>query len=237
MRREIFDKNLIEKFLVFMQSRNFEVLFEAKKNQLVYYSESEALMKLRLPLDLEFDPEKNQTNLLDFKHYVLVLIRSGIAAVGYFENFINTDHKVFRAYMVRKKQGKSQIKYLKTKGKSRAGSRVRLSETLEFFEEINIRLSSYFKDFRVDQIGITCSETLMPYLFGSKEETPFDKKDPRIFKIPKHIQNPTYEELLKTNDFLLSAEIKYNDKGEELWKDFLASVDEKNEKISPEDNW
>lgn len=237
MIREIFDKNLIGKFMLFMQSRNFDIHFEAKKNQLVYFSEAEALIKLRLPLDLEFDPEKNQTNSADFKHYILVLIRSGIAAVGYFEDYKNTDHKVFRAYMVRKKQGKSQIKYLKTKGKSRAGSRVRLNETLEFFEEINIRLSSYFEEFRVDKIGITCSETLMPYLFGSKEETPFGKKDPRIFKIPKHIQNPTYAELLKTNEFLLKAEIKYNEKGSELWMAFLASIDEIKDKIHPEDNW
>jgi len=237
MIREIFDKNLIWKFFVFMDSQNLESEFDAKKNQLVYSSESEKVIKLRFPLDMEFEAEKKQIISVDFKQYILIIIRAGIATVGYFENYKNTDHKVFRAYMVRKKQGKSQIKYLKTKGKSRAGSRVRLSETLEFFEEINIRLSSYFKEFRVDQIGITCSETLLPYLFGSKTVTPFDKKDPRIFKIPKHIQNPTYEELLKTNEFLLKSEIKYTEKGAELWQEFLTSIEERNDKISPEDNW
>ena len=48
--------------------------------------------------------------------------------------------------MVRKKRGVSQIKHLKTKGKSRAGSRVRLAETEEFFENINGRLQDYFEE-------------------------------------------------------------------------------------------
>ena len=144
-------------------------------------------------------------------HYIILLIQSGSCAIGYFENGINLDHKVFRAYMVRKKQGTSQIKYLKTKGKSRAGSRVRLAETVEFFENINERLQEYFAQHRIDRIALSCSKTLLPYLFASKVPPPFEKRDPRIYKIPKHIHTPIYEVMLDTHKFLLKGELLYEE--------------------------
>ncbi|MFD3001883.1 hypothetical protein ACFS7Z_16030 [Pontibacter toksunensis] len=144
-------------------------------------------------------------------NYVIVLIQAGNCALGYFENGINLDHKVFRSYMVRKKQGKSQIKYLKTKGKSRAGSRVRLSETVEFFENINERLQEYFSENEIHRIAISCSKTLIPYLFNSRISTPFDKRDPRLYKIPKHVHTPIYEVMLEANRFLLRGELIYEE--------------------------
>ncbi len=238
MNREIFDEKWLESFLEFMDSKKPERRFDHKKRQLNYNGEdSKAFLKVRIPLNLEYSEIENTLIKVEFKNYVLVLIRSGIATVGYFENFTNADHKVFRAYMVRKKQGKSQIKYLKTKGKSRAGSRVRLAESITFFEEINQRLHSYFENFRVDAIGISYSETLMPYLFDSKISPPFSKKDPRIFKIPKHIQNPTYETLLATNEFLLSPEVKYDDAGKFIWQEFLDKSRTYNNEIDPCDDW
>ncbi|WP_224743991.1 hypothetical protein [Pontibacter aquaedesilientis] len=157
----------------------------------------------RLPLPLPY------TGIALEKHmnYVILLIQSGSCALGYFENGRCLDHKVFRSYMVRKKQGKSQIKYLKTKGKSRAGSRVRLGETLEFFENINGRLQEYFEEHEVQRIAISCSKTLIPYLFNSKVRTPFTKDDPRLYKIPKHIHTPIYDVLLDTNRFLQCGEL------------------------------
>ena len=122
--------------------------------------------------------------------------------------------------MVRKKQGKSQIKYLKTKGKSRAGSRVRLASTVEFFENINERLQEYFKDNEIDLIAMSCSKTLIPYFFNSKVETPFDKKDERIFKVPKHIPLPSYEELMYVQKFLLHGEFVF----EEQQRPFVDSL-------------
>jgi hypothetical protein len=131
--------------------------------------------------------------------------------MGYFENGVNLDHKVFRAYMVRMKQGKSQIKYLKTKGKSRAGSRVRLAETVDFFENINERLQQYFAEHEIHRIAMACSKILLPYLFNSKVPPPFDKKDVRLFKIPKHIHTPIYEVMMDTHKFLLKGELIYED--------------------------
>src|SRR5690554_6308628 len=125
------------------QPRDFE--FVPAKNQLVFYQGHSSVLTLRLPISMD-SPQAFYDYPEDRSSYVLVMIRSGIASVGYFEDGMNMDHKVFRAYMVRKKQGMSQIKYLNTKGKSRAGSRVRLAGTLEFFEDINQRLQVYFRE-------------------------------------------------------------------------------------------
>src|SRR5690606_1132924 len=175
---------------------NIELSFNPVKNQVVFYHNQTSLLKFRMPISIS-SPEAFYNFPEDRANYVLIMIRSGIATVGYFEDGTNIDHKVFRAYMVRKKQGKSQIKYLKTKGKSRAGSRVRLAEALDFFEEINHRLQLYFKVHRIERIGLSCPVTLIPYFYGSKVSTPFAKGDERILKVPKHIQNPTFESLMK----------------------------------------
>ncbi|RDV14510.1 hypothetical protein DXT99_14005 [Pontibacter diazotrophicus] len=194
-----------------LESSGFAFAYEKEKHRVVLSDEAgNEQLYFRLPIVLpppgtNIPAEEPQVN------YVIVLIQSGNCAMGYFENGINFDHKVFRSYMVRKKQGKSQIKYLKTKGKSRAGSRVRLGETVEFFENINERLQEYFEEHEVHRIAISCSKTLIPYLYNSKVPTPFDKHDPRLYKIPKHIHTPIYEVMLDANRFLLKGELIYEE--------------------------
>jgi hypothetical protein len=175
------------------------IILDEWRNELVYFR---LPIVFAAPASGTFDEEAKV-------NYVMLLVQSGNCALGYFEDGVNLDHKVFRSYMVRKKQGKSQIKYLKTKGKSRAGSRVRLGETVEFFENINERLQQYFEDSIVNRIAISCSKTLIPFLFNSKVATPFDKKDERLFKIPKHINTPIYEEMMEAHKFLLRGELIY----------------------------
>ncbi|WP_186757873.1 hypothetical protein [Echinicola salinicaeni] len=211
-----------EKLMEKLATYTFQQEYQPQRNILILSEGNEKKLQIRFPIYWHSAKDQNR-NQLDQTNYVLLMIRSGIATVGYFENGENMDHKVFRAYMVRKKQGKSQIKHLKTKGKSRAGSRVRLAETLEFFEDINERLQYYFDEFRVDKIGLSCATTLIPYLFGSKKATPFDKDDSRLFKIPKHIANPTYEALLDTNKFMLQSEIQYDQSLNELIEGLLIS--------------
>ncbi|WP_026462407.1 hypothetical protein [Adhaeribacter aquaticus] len=181
------------------------------------------LVHFRLPITLP-DPIKHPDLDAQSVNYIILLIQSGSCAIGYFENGLNLDHKVFRAYMVRMKQGKSQVKYLKTKGKSRAGSRVRLAETAEFFENINQRLQTYFATHKIDRIALSCSKILIPFLFNSKVPTPFDKKDERIFKIPKHIHTPIYDILQDTNKFLLKGELIYEIPEQNLIEELLTNV-------------
>ena len=184
--------------------------YDYMKHQILILDDlSNEMMQLRLPIDIKVS-ESLSFNELDEVNYVILLIQSGSCALGYFEEDETIDHKVFKSYMVRKKQGKSQISYLNSKGKSRAGSRVRLANTISFFENINDRLQMYFDEYEIDRIAMSCSTTLVPYLFKSKEICPFKKKDERLFKIPKHIHTPNYEILMNTQKFLL--------KGELIWK-------------------
>lgn len=190
--------------LQFLRSSSIRQVYDPERHRLLLMDENgRELVYFRLPittsyLNAEGDPKQ---------HYVILLIQAGHCALGYFENGQCMNHKVYRSYMVRQKQGKSQIKYLKTKGKSRAGSRVRLGETAEFFDNINTRLQDYFEAHRIDRIALSCSKTLLPYLYTAAIPTPFNKRDPRLFKIPKHIHTPTYEVLLDANRFLLRGEL------------------------------
>jgi hypothetical protein len=192
-----------------IDSSGLRHVYHKEKNRIVFLDElNNEVAYFRLPI-VASPGGKVLSDELNPLNYVILLIQSGSCAVGYFENGINVDHKVFRSYMVRKKQGKSQIKYLKTRGKSKAGSRVRLGETVEFFENINERLQEYFQEFEIHRIAISCSKTLIPYLFNSKVATPFEKRDERILKIPKHIHQPIYEVLMDVNKFLLKGELIY----------------------------
>lgn len=161
------------------------------------------IANLRLPLHF-INPLLDQ----GFRSYVLVLVQSGSAAVGYVQEGELVHHKVFKSYMVRMKQGTSQIKYLKTKGKSKAGSRVRLGNSKDFFENINERLQEWFDELPVDCIAFSCSKILLPFLFNASVSCPFEKGDQRIYKIPRHIESPNLEELLAVQKYLQMGELQ-----------------------------
>ncbi len=202
-----------------LQESSVPVAYDKAKHRIALQDTAgNDLAYFRLPLLLS--DQGHAINL----NYVILLIQAGNCALGYFENGANLDHKVFRSYMVRKKQGKSQIKYLKTKGKSRSGSRVRLGETLEFFENINERLQSYFEENDVQRIALSCSKTLLPYLFSSKVETPFTKSDSRLYKVPKHVHTPIYEVLLDANKFLMKGELIYEAAHQKMVADLLGDT-------------
>ncbi|WP_373521943.1 hypothetical protein [Aquiflexum sp.] len=226
-------KNLLD----FCEKNQFTTIHNAEKKTITFYdSEYNKILIVRLSIDVKYLPEENSLVKLRFINYIILLIKSGIASVALFENTELVDHKVFRAYMVRKKQGKSQIKYLKTKGKSRAGSRVRLQETLDFFEEINLRLISYFDEYRIDLIALNSSKILLPYLFESKSETPFGKKDIRLYKIPKHIATATHENLLDVNAQLFSNAIFVPEISGDIFEN-IVSIQEKTSDQSQEEDW
>ncbi|WP_114784195.1 hypothetical protein [Botryobacter ruber] len=217
-----------------LQDSGARLAYEYEKHRVVLLDEAgneQVYFRLPLVLPPPGTPPAEETPV----NYIVLLIQSGSCALGYFENGVNRDHKVFRSYMVRKKQGKSQLKYLKTKGKSRAGSRVRLGETVEFFENINERLQAYFEAHEVHRIAISCSKTLIPYLYGSKVATPFDKNDPRLYKIPKHIHTPIYEVLLDANRFLQRGELIYEENRQALVEELLGAAEDEFEDEEDED--
>lgn len=161
---------------------------------------------MRLPITIH-SLESGEVDLEKEVTYLMLLVQSGSASVGVFQHEKCLSHKVFSSYMVRKKQGKSQIKHLKTKGKSRAGSRMRLASGAEMFDNVNERLQRHFGEHEFDRIAFSCSKILLPHLFGAKVEPPFDKKDPKIYKIPKHLHQPNFEVMLGMQRFLNLGEL------------------------------
>lgn len=195
-----------------------------KKHVVVIENElNETVGYIRLPLHLRLD---NQLNILDEEVAVLYLtLESGNAAICVQKGKSNLYHTTFSAYMTRKKQGYSQIKYLNKKGKSRAGSRVRLASTIDFFENINTKLAELMDEYKIDRIALNCTPTLIPYLYQSKVACPFDKKDERLYKIPLHIPQSNFGNLSSTIKKLMAPILVYDEQYDEeiknLFKDYF----------------
>lgn len=194
--------------------------YDVKKHILVLENENyENVGNIRLPLHFSLNQE---LEIVEEETTVLYLsIESGNAAICLMEGKENIYHTTFSAYMTRKKQGFSQIKYLNKKGKSRAGSRVRLASTVQFFENINTVLQGIFEEYLIDRVGLSCSPTLIPYLHDSAVSCPFEKKDDRLYKIPLDIPQSNFTNLFGAIKKLMAPIIFYNENNKELIKDFL----------------
>lgn len=174
--------------------KGWQIHYFLEKHQLLIENETGWLAKLYLPWTQTWLTE-GRFELAEDVHYCITLVRAGQAAVGYFHQGILLDHKVFRAYLVRQKQGMSQFKYLKTKGKSRAGSRIRLEETLVFFKEINERLQVYAKQYPLNFWGLGCAKTMWPLLVDGELKPPFSSKSDELIELPYPFAKGSYEEL------------------------------------------
>lgn len=209
--------------LIHKLSKKYKFTFDQKKHRINFESEDNEEFYLRLPLPYPID---NQS--VDFEDcetpYIICIIQSGSAALAYCEGLQIIEHKVFKAYMVRKKQGKSQIKYLKTKGKSKAGSRVRLGNTVHFFEEITEKLEDWMSYYEIEKIALSLNKTLYPFFFSNDNDV-LKKEDNRIFKIPKHIEDPSFENLLKIHSYLLKGELIYDKSQESLFQEILNNLE------------
>jgi hypothetical protein len=115
--------------------------------------------------------------------------------MGYYKKGELANHKVIKKYMIRKSQGTSQIKYLKSKGKSRLGSRIRLKNSALFFDEINETLTGWKIALQSETILLALPINLIHYLFTADVAVPFEKKDPRVKKIPIDVNVPSFKEL------------------------------------------
>ena len=174
--------------------KGWEIRYLPEKHQLLLENKVSWLAKLFLPWTMTWLPE-GKFQVQEDVHYCLTLVRAGQASLGYFHQGKLLDHKVFRGYLVRQKQGKSQFKYLKTKGKSRAGSRIRLEETLVFFKEINERLQVYAKQYPLNFWGLGCTKTMWPLLFDGEVKPPFSSKSAELIELPYPFTKSSYEEL------------------------------------------
>src|SRR5690606_33479390 len=131
-------------------------------------------------------------------NYFILLMEAGEAAISYSEKGKISLHKGFSRYMVRKSQGKNQLNHLKTKGKSRLGSRIRLQQSIKFFEEINQRLLDWGFNSKQDKLYFRSAQSLWPHLYLAPNAV-FDKDDLRLLKLPYNIPDPSFKSLQYVN--------------------------------------
>ncbi len=195
-----------------LTDKSLDLDFNKSKTILTLSRESQKICRIISPLlihNLNDETLKNPLLIAEeIDNYYIILIQAGHSALAYCEGGEMIYHKVITKYMVRKGQGSAQIKHLKTKGKSREGSRIRLAKTIEFFEEINHKLNTWFEEYKSDQIFYSSSVDLWNIMFESKVPVPFEKRGDHLIKIPLDINKPGFKELKRVNYFLMNSLIE-----------------------------
>jgi len=176
---------------------------ETSGGYVLYNEKGDKVLKLILP---PIYPEHSGRGFQSFienldvpvNDVMIVLIQSGEACLARVIDGEIVQYKRIRKYMVRKSQGKSQIKHLKTKGKSRAGSRIRLAQTLSFFEEINTHLDRWFEESSPERIIYYVPKLLQNLWFDSKVKVPFELDEPMLRKVHWTIRKPDKDEIIRS---------------------------------------
>ena len=201
-----YDKSIL--FIHYLREQpGLDWLWDRERNRLTGHWQGEA-WSFRLPVPLPIPgPSMAFSDYLEAipvipPSYLMILIQAGHSAMAYFEDGEMLHHKVIKKYMVRG-NGRAQVGYLQSRGKSKAGSRVRLANTVSFFEDINAKLREWDKTEAATRILVACGEKLRPLWFASHTTPPFEKDDPRITKVPLDVQRPDLEELVSINKQVL----------------------------------
>jgi len=195
-----------------------------------YDHQNRKLAKLIVPVTFPNIDERpfNEYIYQDVKEPVLdtiiVLIQAGEACIGRVVGDELITHKLIRKYMVRKSQGKSQIKHLNSKGKSRAGSRIRLAQTVRFFEEINECLTLWFNDQKPHRVAYHVPANMSSLWYTSKVPPPFEKGASLLRKTFWDIQKPRREEIIRSMRLMNCARITIFDP---VFKELIIPILEK----------
>ncbi|WP_051203823.1 hypothetical protein [Hugenholtzia roseola] len=186
------------------QDRN-DLFWDKKKNILWGRQGEEKSFAFRFPLPFPAPlPEESLATYVERLPllplpYHLILVQAGYAALAYAEEGQILKHKAITAYMVRKKQGRAQLNYLKTKGKSRLGSRIRLQNTILFFENIHKKLKEWGKVQNSCRFIYSGTPTIWHLLYESKANQNFERKDSRFIKVPLSVRKPNFMEVRRIN--------------------------------------
>ena len=189
-------------FLKELSSFECHLSFDTEKHSFTAKINENPVWRLRLPLffpsaesgePLWYYLEQNELNDLP-QNWNILLMESGRAAMGVYRDGKIIEHKNIRKYMVRKKQGKSQLKHLKTRGKSRYGSRLRLQESEAFFYEIIERLQNENCS-EAPFVFYHCPATLWPFLTEEAEEQKFEMNSKVWRRLGVNVKECSFDEL------------------------------------------
>lgn len=131
---------------------------------------------------------------------LVVLLQAGAAAAGVWRDDELLVHKAIKKYVVRG-SGRAQPTHLKTKGKSRYGSRLRLRNARELLVELNERLVAWRRELGAfDQVWYGCPVRTWAELLRTEPPPPFTKEEAQ--HVPRDVDVPTFAELQRVRGFL-----------------------------------
>ncbi|RYZ60242.1 MAG: hypothetical protein EOP07_01355 [Proteobacteria bacterium] len=153
--------------------------------------------------------QENWTSLEDLRRtldnpfrYGIILMQAGRASIAVAEEDEILYSKQIQKYMVRKSQGKSQLSYLNEKGKSRLGSRIRLRQSQEFFEDIDAKLKELCREHDLKYLFLSCTPKLKGHWHQATGGAAVDRKDSRWRRIPFMLHSPSQDETQRMHRLL-----------------------------------
>jgi hypothetical protein len=138
----------------------------------------------------------------------VLLLQAGAAALGYWDEDDLLHHKAIKKYVVRG-TGKAQPTHLKTKGKSRYGSRLRLQNWRRLLVAVNTRLGEWWQLCGApEQVFTAVNVRVLPELFATDPPPPFARDDATLRRVPRHVHVPDFAELCAVRAFLAGGRVE-----------------------------
>ena len=185
-----------------LSETDLSIIGDSQKHSFIASLEGKKIFSLRLPLFYPSILDKEKLwQYLDRSElhctetsWTILLMEAGRAAIGVSQDGRIIKHKNIRKYMVRKKNGKAQLTHLKSKGKSRYGSRLRLREAEAFFDEIIERLQS--DEHQASSfIFYNCPVRLKSCLDEAGRELGFNDQDFTWRRLGVNVKEASFDEL------------------------------------------
>jgi hypothetical protein len=124
----------------------------------------------------------------------VLLLQAGACAMGFWRDAVLAHHKVIKKYVVRG-QGRAQPAYLKTRGKSRYGSRLRLRNAENLLSEASAKMAEWWEEEGpAERVFASCPVRLWPELFAGDPPPPFPQRGFHT-RIPLAVRVPSFAEL------------------------------------------
>lgn len=141
------------------------------------------------------------------RRHVVALLQYGAMAMGYWDGASLVRHKAEKRYVVRG-NGAAQVTHLRTKGKSRYGSRLRLQNWQLLLADVTERFVAWWEELpEPELVFLAMNPRAAAALWQAEPPPPFPRDDPRIRRVPRHVHVPDHEELLAVERFLASGEL------------------------------
>lgn len=125
----------------------------------------------------------------------VVLLQAGAAALGFWDEDELVRHRCRRRYVVRG-HGKAQPTHLRTRGKSRYGSRLRLQNWRLLLDETAATLREWWDELGPpEQVFHAAPVRAWGDLHDVDLPPPFRRDDPGLQRVPFHVHRPDLAEL------------------------------------------